>query len=132
VERVGAAATIGRRGGRLGLGRGRGSRPLDRDQRPKHALPSELPTPAGKKCQKIYCFPEECLLKLQTPMPQNMKEKRKGKLTSFQKIGISQLIFDINIILHHTITSFCITLHHASYRISNNFVKKEKCSSENI
>jgi hypothetical protein len=43
----GAAATIGRRGGRLGLGRG-GSHPSDRDQRPEHALPSELPTPAGK------------------------------------------------------------------------------------
>jgi hypothetical protein len=33
--------------------------------------------PQRKKCQKIYCFPEECLLKLQIPMPQNMKEKRK-------------------------------------------------------
>ena len=46
VERVGAAATIGRRGGQVGLGRG-GSHPSDRDQRPEHALPSELPTPAG-------------------------------------------------------------------------------------
>jgi hypothetical protein len=47
VEKVGAAATIGRRGGgRLGLGRG-GSHPSDRDQRPEHALPSELPTPVG-------------------------------------------------------------------------------------
>jgi hypothetical protein len=83
VERVGAAATIGRRrGGRLGLGRG-GSHPSDRDQRPELALPSQLPTPAGKNFQKIYCFPEECLLKLQTPMPQNMKEKRKRNLTSF-------------------------------------------------
>jgi hypothetical protein len=60
-----------------------GSHPSDRDQRPEHALPSELLTTADKKCQKIYCFPEECLLKLQTPMPQNMKEKRKGNLTSF-------------------------------------------------
>jgi hypothetical protein len=58
---------IGRRGGgRLGLGRG-GSHPSDRDKRPEHALPSELPTPA-KKCQKNYDFPEECLQKLQTPI----------------------------------------------------------------
>jgi hypothetical protein len=89
MERVEAAATIGRRGGWLGLGRW-GSHPSDRDQRPEHALSSELPTPAENKCQKIYCFPEECLLKLRTPMPQNMKEKRKRNLTSFQKIGISQ------------------------------------------
>jgi hypothetical protein len=34
--------------GRLGLGRG-GSHPSDRDQRPEHALPSELLTPAEKK-----------------------------------------------------------------------------------
>jgi hypothetical protein len=73
--------------GRLGLGRG--PHPSDRDQRPEHTLPSELPAPAEKKCQKIYCFLEECLLKLQTPMPQNMKEKRKGNLTYFHKIGIS-------------------------------------------
>jgi hypothetical protein len=83
----GAAATIGRRGGWLGLGMW-GSHPSDRDQRPEHTLPSELPTQA-KKCQKIYCFPEEFLLKLQTLMPQNIKEKRKRNLTSFQKIGIS-------------------------------------------
>jgi hypothetical protein len=55
VERVGAAATIGRRGGRLGLGRG-GSHPSDQDQRPKHALPSELPTLA-EKMQKDLLFP---------------------------------------------------------------------------
>jgi hypothetical protein len=49
-----------RRGGRLGLGR--------------------------KKMTKDLLFSEECLLKLQTPMPQNIKEKRKISLTSFQKI----------------------------------------------
>jgi hypothetical protein len=38
---------------------------------------------------KDLLFSEECLLKLQTPMPQNMKEKRKRSLTSFQKIGVS-------------------------------------------
>jgi hypothetical protein len=65
-----------------------GSHPSDRDQWPELALPSELPTPA-EKMPKIYYFPEECLLKLQTPMPQNMKEKRKINLTSFQKIGVS-------------------------------------------
>jgi hypothetical protein len=69
------------------VGRG-GSHPSDRDQRPKHALPSELLTPA-EKMPKDLLFPEECLLKLQTPMPQKMKEKRKRNLTSFQKIGIS-------------------------------------------
>jgi hypothetical protein len=42
------------------------------------------------------------------------------------------LIFDINIILHHIITSFRIALHNTSYRISKKFVQKEKCSSENI
>jgi hypothetical protein len=83
-EREGAAATNGEKGrGRLGLGR-EGSHPSDRDQRSKHTLPSELSTPA-EKCQKIYCFPEECLLKFQTPMPQNMKEKRKINLTSFSE-----------------------------------------------
>jgi hypothetical protein len=72
-----------RGGGSARVGKG-GSHPSDRDQRPEHALPSELLTPA-EKCQKIYCFPEECLLKLQTPMPQNMKEKRKRNLTSFSE-----------------------------------------------
>jgi hypothetical protein len=41
--------------------------------------------PQQKKCRKIYRFPEECLLKLQTSMPQNMKEKRKRNLTSFSE-----------------------------------------------
>jgi hypothetical protein len=72
---------IRRMEGSARVGKG-GSHPSDRDQRPAHALPSELPTPT-EKCQKIYCFPEECLLKVQTPMPQNMKEKRKINLTSF-------------------------------------------------
>jgi hypothetical protein len=49
----GPAATIGRRrGGRLGLGRMGGSHPSDRDQRPEHALPSELPTPAEKNAKR--------------------------------------------------------------------------------
>jgi hypothetical protein len=88
VERVGAAARWEKRGpARVGEGGlpSNGSRSTARTRSPIWA-----PDPSEKKCQKIYCFPEECLLKLQTPMPQNMKEKRKWNLTSFQKIGISQ------------------------------------------
>jgi hypothetical protein len=51
VERVGAAATIGekeRGSARVGEERGSGSHPTNRDQWPKLALPSELPTPAEK------------------------------------------------------------------------------------
>jgi hypothetical protein len=59
---------LGEGEGSARVGKEGGSQPSDRDQRPEHALPSKLPTPA-KKCQKIYCFPEECLLKLQPPMP---------------------------------------------------------------
>jgi hypothetical protein len=92
VERVGAAATIGRRrGGRLGLGR-RGA-PIHRIEIKGSNMLSHLSSqPQQKKCQKIYCFPEECLLKLQSPMPQDMKEKRKRNLTSFQKIGIPHYV----------------------------------------
>ena len=88
VEKVRVAATLGRRGGgRLGLGRGA---PIHRIEiKGPNTLSHLSSRPQRKKCQKIYCFPEECLLKLQTPMPQNMKEKRKRNLTSFQKIGIS-------------------------------------------
>jgi hypothetical protein len=82
-EREGAAAT------NWGEGEG-GSHPPDWDQWPKLALPFELPNPA-EKMPKDLLFSEECLLKLQTLMPQNMKEKRKRSLTSFQKIGVSQL-----------------------------------------
>jgi hypothetical protein len=84
VERVGAAATIGRRGGgRLGLGRGA---PIHRIEiKGPNTLSHLSSRPQRKKCQNIYCFPEECLLKLQTPMPQNMKEKRKRNLTSFSE-----------------------------------------------
>jgi hypothetical protein len=32
--------------------------------------------PSGKKCQKIYCFPEECLL---TPNPNAIEHERKEK-----------------------------------------------------
>jgi hypothetical protein len=84
VERVGAAATIGRRGGgRLWLGRGA---PIHRIEiKGPNTLSHLSSRPQRKKCQNIYCFPEECLLKLQTPMPQNMKEKRKRNLTSFSE-----------------------------------------------
>jgi hypothetical protein len=84
VERLGRLQKNWEKGrGSARVGKG-GSHLSDRDQRPEHALPSEVPTPA-EKCQKIYCFLEECLLKLQTPMPQNMKEKRKRNLTSFSE-----------------------------------------------
>ena len=77
------------RGGRLGLGR-RGGALIHRIEiNGPNSLSHLSSRPQRKKCQKIYCFPEECLLKLQTPMPQNMKEKRKRSLTSFQKIGVS-------------------------------------------
>ena len=36
------------------------------------------------------------------------------------------IIFDINIISHHTITSFRIALHHTSYRIGNKVVEGEE------
>jgi hypothetical protein len=55
------------RGARVGKERG-GSHPPGRDQWPKLALPFELLTPA-KKMPKDLLFSEECLLKLQTPMP---------------------------------------------------------------
>jgi hypothetical protein len=61
---------------RLGLGR-RGA-PIHRIEiKGPNTLSHLSSRPQWKKCQKIYCFPEECLPKLQTPMPQNMKEKRK-------------------------------------------------------
>jgi hypothetical protein len=87
VERVGAAARWEKRG----LARvGEGGAPIQRIKINSPNTLSHLSSrPQREKCQKIYCFPEECLLKLQTPMPQNMKEKRKRNLTSFQKIGIS-------------------------------------------
>jgi hypothetical protein len=79
----GAAATNWEKGrGRLGLGRG--GAPIHRIEiKGPNTLSHLSSLPQRKKCQKIYCFPEECLLKLQTPMPQNMKEKRKRNLTSF-------------------------------------------------
>jgi hypothetical protein len=55
VERVGAVATLGRRGGSARVGKG-GYHPSDQDQRPEHALPSELPTPA-EKMPKDLLFP---------------------------------------------------------------------------
>jgi hypothetical protein len=77
------------RGSRLGLGR-RGGALIHRIEiNGPNSLSHLSSRPQRKKCQKIYCFPEECLLKLQTPMPQNMKEKRNRNLTSFPKIGVS-------------------------------------------
>jgi hypothetical protein len=38
-----------------------------------------------EKLAKDLLFPEECLLKLQTPMPQNKKEKRKKKFNFFSE-----------------------------------------------
>jgi hypothetical protein len=76
-EREGAAATNWGEGGG-------GSHPSDRNQWPKLALSFELPTPV-EKLAKDLLFPEECLLKLQTPMPQNKKEKRKKKFNFFSE-----------------------------------------------
>jgi hypothetical protein len=81
-EGVGAA--------RVGEERG-DSHPPDRDQWPKLALPFKLLTPT-EKMPKHLLFSEECLMKLQTPMPQNMKEKSKISLTSFfRKLGYHTL-----------------------------------------
>jgi hypothetical protein len=87
VERVGGCNNWEERGSaRVGEGA-----PIHRIEIKGPNTLSQLSSrPQRKKCQKIYCFPKECLLKLQTPMPKNMKEKRKRNLTSFQKIGISQ------------------------------------------
>jgi hypothetical protein len=60
---------------RVGEERG-GSHPPDQNQWPKLALPFELPTPA-ETMPKDLLFPKECLLKLQTPMPQNKKKEKK-------------------------------------------------------
>jgi hypothetical protein len=88
------AATIGERErGSTRFGEERGA-PIHRIEiNGTNSLSHLSSRPQRKKCQKIYCFPKECLLKLQTPMPQNMKEKRKGNLTSFQKIAVSQVHF---------------------------------------
>jgi hypothetical protein len=91
VERVGGCNNWEKERGRLGLGR-RGA-PIHRIEiKGPNSLFHLSSWPQRKKCQKIYCFPEECLLKLQTLMPQNMKEKRKRNLTSFHKIGVSHSI----------------------------------------
>jgi hypothetical protein len=80
----GGGSQIGRMGGgRLGLGRGA---PIHRIEiKGPNTLSHLSSRPQRKKCQKIYYFPEKCLLKLQTLMLQNMKEKRKRNLTSFSK-----------------------------------------------
>jgi hypothetical protein len=75
-EEGGAAATIGERergSTRVGEERG-GSHPSDRDQ----------PDPSRKKCQKIYCFPEECLLKL-NPNATEHERKEKKKFNFFSE-----------------------------------------------
>jgi hypothetical protein len=65
-----------------------GSHPSDRDQWPKPALTSVLPTPAYKS-KKFYCFTEVCLLKLQTPIAQDMEEKRKINFNFFSENWVS-------------------------------------------
>jgi hypothetical protein len=40
-------------------------------------------------------------------------------------VGVWVCVFGILIILHHTITSFCITLHHTSYCINGTRIKYE-------
>jgi hypothetical protein len=55
VERAGATPQWAAGGG-AGLGGAGGSHPSDQDQRPEHALPSELPTPA-EKMPKDLPFP---------------------------------------------------------------------------
>jgi hypothetical protein len=76
------------------LGRG-GSHPPDQDQWPKLALPFELLTPA-EKMPKDILFPEECLLKLQTPNATEHKRKEKKKFNFFSEnwgITCAQLLW---------------------------------------
>jgi hypothetical protein len=56
VERVGGGCNNWEKRGSARVGEGWGSHPSDRDQRPKHALPSELPTLA-EKMPKDLLFP---------------------------------------------------------------------------
>jgi hypothetical protein len=82
-EEGGAAATIGERErGSARVGEERGAPIYRIEINGPNSLSHLSSRPQRKKCQKIYCFPEERLLKLQTPMLKNMKEKRKN-LTSF-------------------------------------------------
>jgi hypothetical protein len=106
-EEGGREGGDGQRGGKGGGGYNnweeRGSARVGEGGAPIHRIEIKGPNtlshlssrPQRKKMPKIYCFPEECLLKLQTLMPQNMKEKRKRNLTSFQKIGISQKVHSV-------------------------------------
>jgi hypothetical protein len=65
------------RGGRQGLGR-RGGAPIHRIEiNGPNSLSDLSSRPQRKKMPKDLLFPEECLLKLQTPMPQNNKKKKK-------------------------------------------------------
>jgi hypothetical protein len=57
VERVGDGYNIWEKErGSARVGKEWGSQPSDRDQRPEHTLPSELPTPA-EKMPKDLLFP---------------------------------------------------------------------------
>jgi hypothetical protein len=40
-------------------------------------------------------------------------------------MGVWMCVFDIGIILHHIITSFCIASHHTSYRINDTRIEHE-------
>jgi hypothetical protein len=87
----GAAATNWGEGeGAARVGKERGA-PIHRIEINGPNSLSPLSSRPQQKMPKNLLFSEECLLKLQTPMPQNMKEKRERSLTSFQKIGVSQL-----------------------------------------
>jgi hypothetical protein len=86
------AATIGERErGSVRVGEERGAPIHQIEINGPNSLSHLSSRPQRKKCQKIYCFPEECLMKLQTPMLQNMKEKRNRNLTSFRKLGYHTL-----------------------------------------
>jgi hypothetical protein len=92
-EREGVAATNWGEGeGSARVGEERGA-PIHRIEiNGPNSLSHLSSRPQRKKMPKDLLFPEECLLKLQTPMPQNMKENRKRSLTSFQKIGLSHML----------------------------------------
>ena len=85
-EEGGVAATIGERErGSARVGEERGA-PIHRIEiNGPNSLSHLSSRPQQKKMPKDLLFPKECLLKLQTPMPQNMKEKRKRNLTSFSE-----------------------------------------------
>jgi hypothetical protein len=75
-EEGGAVAKGEKERGSAKVGKGGGSHPLDRDQRPEHALPSEVPTPA-EKMPKDLLFP--CGMPPETPNPNGTEHERKEK-----------------------------------------------------